>query len=356
MNSTDPPPGTRMVRRAGRALSAPLDALRGAALGVRHAYRLYHPPNSRVGRTPENKGLATRRMHITTTRDAVTLDAWAVPGDGPHTVVICHGMERSKSSVLGHIEMLHRAGHNVVAYDMRNHGESSGDRRYGSMARRYTSDLRDVLRAVAADPELGGGRLAVLGFSFSAWPALYVLRDPGVAVSAVVADSGPMYEIGTGLGAFATLRRGSLPERLRRAAAFVPYRFVFRTVALHMLAIKDWPPELPGVTTRLMFVAGAQDPVVGADQVRRVAESYPGSGFWASQHAMHMNALRFDRHEYTERVLDFLAAAFAEGTPAAASEDGTGPYGKRTADTDGPSPPERRRMPATSGKEATAHD
>lgn len=322
MKRTEPAPGSREPGRAARALSAPLDALRGAALGVRHAYQLYHPPGSRVGRTPANKGLETRRMHVTTSRDGVTLDAWAVPGEGPHTVVICHGMERSKSSVLGHIEMLHRAGHHVVAYDMRNHGESSGDRRYGRMARRYTSDLRDVLQAVAADPDLGTGRLAVLGFSFSAWPALYVLRDPGVSVSAMVADSGPMYEIGTGLGAFATLRRSSLPQRLGRGVAFAPYRFAFRTVALHMLAIRDWPPELPETGTRLMFVAGAEDPVVGADQVRRVAESYPGSRFWVAPHAMHMNALRFDRQDYTERVLGFLASAFAADSPAGTAAAG----------------------------------
>ncbi|MFI9629739.1 alpha/beta hydrolase [Streptomyces sp. NPDC052042] len=312
MNVTESGPGGP-ARRAARLLAAPVGAVRGAVHGVRHAYRLYHPPQSRVGRTPENKGLSVRPMRVVTSRDRIPLAAWVVPGKGPHTVVVCHGVERSRSSTLGHIEMLHRAGHHVVAYDMRNHGESGGDRRIGRMAVRYTSDLLDVLRSVAADPEVGGGRLAVLGFSFSAWPALYVLREAGPPVSAVITDSGPMFDIPSGLGAFADLRRGSLPEHLRAPVAFGAYRWAFRTAALRMLGLKEWPPDLSHVPARLMFVAGGEDFVVPQEQVGRVARCFPGAEFWVAPHAMHMNAIRFDRQEYRTRVLEFLSAAFAAG-------------------------------------------
>ncbi|WP_340557496.1 alpha/beta hydrolase [Streptomyces sp. GSL17-111] len=305
-----------------RVLTAPVAALRGALHGARHAYELYHPPQSRVGRTPENKGLPMRRMRVTTTLDRLTLEAWVIPGDGPHTVVICHGVERSRSSTLSHIEMLHRAGYHVVAYDMRNHGESGGDRRFSRMARRYTSDLRDVLREVAADPEVGGGGLAVLGFSFSAWPSLQVLSVPDApALSAVICDSGPMHDIPAGLAGFADLRRGGLPEHLRRRAAFTAYRRVFRTLAFHMLAVRNWPPDMTGVPTRLMFVAGAEDPVVSAAQVGKVARTLPGAHLWVAPTAMHMNAIRFDRQEYRTQVLDFLADAFTAGAGASRPRD-----------------------------------
>ncbi|MFD7547964.1 alpha/beta hydrolase [Streptomyces sp. NPDC059578] len=297
---------------ARRTLALPWRLLRAVGLGARHAHRLYHPENSKVGRTPEHKKLPMRRMQVTTRMDGVTLEAWVVPGTGPHTVVVCHGVERSKSSTLSHIALLHGAGYHVVAYDMRNHGESTGDRRLGRMARRYTSDLRDVLRQVAADPELGRGKLALLGFSFSAWPSLRVLTTPGAPpVCAVVADSGPLYDIGAGLANFASLRRGSLPAWVRGGPAFACYRHTFRLVALRMLALRRWPPDLTGVPTRLMFVAGAADPLVTEDQVRRVARSLPGAHLWVAPTAMHMNAIRFDRREYESQVLTFLAESFA---------------------------------------------
>ncbi|MFD3875214.1 alpha/beta hydrolase [Streptomyces sp. NPDC058623] len=282
----------------------------GVVLAARHAFELYHPPLARPGRTPQNKSLPVRGLSVLTTRDRVNLDAWIVPGEGPHTVVICHGMGRTKSSVLGHVKMLHDAGHHVVAYDMRNHGESGRDRKYGSMSARYTSDLADVIAAVRRDPEVGAGELAVIGFSFSTWVSLHVLRRLDTAVAAVVCDSGPMSDTAGGLRDFAALRRSLLPEPVREGAGYAVYRRAFSRFCMHMLAVRNWPPDLTGVPTRLMFIAGAQDPVISEAQIMAVADRYPDAERWTAPQSMHMNALRFDGAEYRSRVLDFLASSF----------------------------------------------
>lgn len=307
------------VRRLGNTLVLPYTMGRALSHGIRQAYRLYHPLPGRPGRTPGNNGLANRSMSVTTTRDRIRLEAWVVPGEGPHTMVVCHGVERSRSSTLGHIGLLHRAGHHVVAYDMRNHGRSGRDRCYRDMSRRYTSDLADVVRAVAADPELGSGHIGVLGLSFSAWTSLCVAREPGVSVRAVVADSGPAFDIGSGLDGFAALRRGALPRALQDGLGFTFCQWVFRTVASRMLDLGEWPPDLSGTGVRLMFVAGAKDPLITEDQVRRVASAYPDASFWTAPNSLHMNALRFDRDEYEKRVLEFLELAFTEGEPGGES-------------------------------------
>ncbi|KUJ66211.1 alpha/beta hydrolase [Streptomyces albus subsp. albus] len=308
------------LRRLGRALATPVMPLAAIGYGAKHAYEIYHPPRpTGKARTPASKKLPMRTMTVTTTRDAVPLRAWVVPGKGPHTVIVCHGMGRTKSMALGHIELFHKAGHHVVAYDMRNHGESGGDRRYGDQSRTFTSDLRDVLYAVDADPELGGGGIALLGFSFSTWPSLRVPLHSRVPVAAVIADSGPAYDVAGGLAHFATLRRNQLPDGLRGRVAFAAYRQAFRAFCMHMLRLRDWPPDMSSVSTRLMFIGGAQDTVVRADQVELVARQYPNAQWWLAPNAMHMNALRFDRAEYERRVLDFLAEAFE------AAGRGTGP-------------------------------
>ncbi|GGQ06459.1 alpha/beta hydrolase [Streptosporangium pseudovulgare] len=310
-----------MIDTTGTAASGRRAALTAARtwwpairLGVQDAHRVYHPPPGRPGRTPAHKGMAMRPVSVTTSRDAVRLDGWFVPGDGPHTVVVCHGMGRTRSAVLDHIRLLHDAGHHVFAYDLRNHGGSSSDRRLGRMASRFTSDLRDVLAAVAADAEMGEGRLAVLAFSFSTWPAVYALKGKGPEVAAVICDSGPMYDIPSGFRHFASLRWGTLGEEWKRPGAYGLYRFAFTLAGTRMLAVRNWPPPLPGVRTRLMFIAGANDPVVPAGQVMRVARRYPGAERWVAPEAQHMNAVRLDREEYRERVVGFLSRAFGEAT------------------------------------------
>lgn len=282
------------------------------ALGTaaRHAFEVYHPPAGKPGRTPADKGLPQREFTLTTSRDGIALHGWAVPGAGPDTVVLCHGMGRTKSSTLAHIQLLHRAGWHVVAYDMRNHGESGRDRRLTRMADRYTDDLADVLRWVHADPQLGGGQVALVGFSFSTWVCLNVLRRIGHPVAAVVCDSGPMYDIGAGLRHFATLRRGTLPAELTEGLPAALYRRAFGLIGQAMLVVREWPPDLRAVPTRLMFVAGGQDAVVPPAQIAPVAARYPDAVSWTAPNALHMNAIRFDAADYRERVLGFLTEAF----------------------------------------------
>jgi uncharacterized protein len=299
----------RAVTTWGRAVTAWGPAV---AQGLRDAHAVYHPSSTPAGQTPADKELAYRELRVVTSRDNVPLTGWVVPGRGPHTLVICHGMGNTKSAVLNHIELLHQAGHHVVAYDMRNHGESGADRKLGRMAERFTSDLADVLRAVSADPQLGQGKLAVLAFSFSTWPAVYVLRDIDVPVAAVICDSGPMYDISGAFVRFSGLRWATLDKARRGPGAFRLYRLAFRLSATRMLGVRDWPPPLPGTATRLLFIAGARDRVVPAVEVMRVADAYPAAQRWTAPMATHMNAVRLDKTGYHGLVTDFLAAAFCK--------------------------------------------
>ncbi|MFF8813525.1 alpha/beta hydrolase [Streptomyces pactum] len=320
-------PGDGLRRLAG-ALLRPVMPLLAARQGLRHADGLFHPPlPPGRPRTPAAKKLPMREITVTTSRDGLPLRGWVVPGRGPHTVIACHGMGRTKSMALGHIEMFHRAGYHVLAYDMRNHGESGHDRARGDMAERFTSDLLDVVRTVAADPELGGGEIALLGFSLSTWPSLWVPARSEVPVAAVICDSGPAYDVRGGLGHFAGLRRGQLPEELRGSFSFAVYQQVFQIMCMAKLAMRDWPPDLSSVPTRLMFIGSSEDTIVPPEQVERVARQYPGAEYWVASGALHMNGLRIVREEYRRRVLDFLAGAFADGPRAAAASGGAGASG-----------------------------
>lgn len=302
------------LRSASLALAAPF-------LGARDAYRTYHPEPSKLRRTPADRGLALRTESIRASADGLGLDTWIVPGRGPHTVVVCHGMTRSKASVLDHIALLHEAGHHVVAFDMRNHGASGRDRRIRGMARRFTSDVLDVIGHVRRDPGLGGGEVAMLAFSFSTWPALYALRDPGARVVALACDSGPAVSIPAAFRHFCTLRRERMPRALARQPIFALYAGAYRRCGTLMLDCRDWPPDLRGVPTRLLFVTGARDEVVPPASVAATAGRYPGAELWIAPSSIHLNAHRMDRAEYARRLTDFFDRALrgipASGEPAA---------------------------------------
>lgn len=90
-------------------------------------------------------------------------------------VVLCHGITATRRYVLHGSRALARAGHRVVSYDARGHGDSEAapvGEGYG-----YPQLVEDLERVVAA--QVGGGRFLLGGHSMGAHTAVsYALRHP----------------------------------------------------------------------------------------------------------------------------------------------------------------------------------
>jgi 3-oxoadipate enol-lactonase len=103
-------------------------------------------------------------------------------------VVLCHGITATRRYVLHGSRALERAGHAVVAYDARGHGDSDPapeGQGYG-----YPEMVGD-LEAVVANT-VGEGRFALVGHSMGSHTALaYALRHPERVAGLVVI--GPVY-------------------------------------------------------------------------------------------------------------------------------------------------------------------
>ena len=109
-------------------------------------------------------------------------------GEGP-PVVLCHGITATRRYVVHGSRALERAGHRVVAYDARGHGESDpapAGQGYG-----YPRLVEDLERVVAS--RLGEGEPFLLaGHSMGAHPAVaYALRHRERLAGLVVV--GPVY-------------------------------------------------------------------------------------------------------------------------------------------------------------------
>jgi pimeloyl-ACP methyl ester carboxylesterase len=109
------------------------------------------------------------------------------PGEGP-PIVLCHGITATRRYVVHGSRALERAGHQVVSYDARGHGESDpapAGEGYG-----YPALVADLERVVSA--RLGEGRFLLAGHSMGAHTAVaYALRHPDRLAGLVVI--GPVY-------------------------------------------------------------------------------------------------------------------------------------------------------------------
>jgi len=108
-------------------------------------------------------------------------------GEGPR-VVLCHGITATRRYVLHGSRALERAGHRVVSYDARGHGES--DSAPGGQGYGYPELVGDLERVI--EQEVDGERLVLAGHSMGAHTAVaYALRRPERLAGLVVI--GPVY-------------------------------------------------------------------------------------------------------------------------------------------------------------------
>ena len=112
----------------------------------------------------------------------VTLNGWRCAAVGPRraTLMFLHGIGDNRESVSGAVGRFVQRGYDVVAYDSRAQGTSTGDVcTYGYWEKR---DLRRVLEAMPSEP------IVLLGTSLGAAVALQEAADDSRVVGIVAAE------------------------------------------------------------------------------------------------------------------------------------------------------------------------
>jgi len=137
-----------------------------------------------MNRGPADFGLQGETVSLQST-DGIALKAWWLPAHGTPrgTVVIAHGVDHTRQVMLPRAAFLVHGGYNVLALDLRGHGES---------AAQYVSpgylEARDVLGGIRYVRSRGvGGPIALLGVSYGAAASLLAAAQSS-DVRAIVAD------------------------------------------------------------------------------------------------------------------------------------------------------------------------
>jgi pimeloyl-ACP methyl ester carboxylesterase len=151
--------------------------------GIATTRRFQFPDKENAGLTPASFQLAFEDLAFRS-GDGVNLTGWWVPAPGAKgSVVMVHGLNRSRIEMVRRAPFVHQAGWNVLLVDLRHHGASGGDTTTFGV-----KEKGDVEAAVRLARERSPGPVVVWGVSLGAASVvLAAAEDPEVA--GVICDS-----------------------------------------------------------------------------------------------------------------------------------------------------------------------
>ena len=151
--------------------------------GLATTRRFTYNDRENNGLTPASFQLAFEDLSFPS-KDGTPLKGWWVPAPNPRgTVILVHGLNRSRIEMVKKVPFLHAHGWNALLFDLRHHGESGGDASsFGAHEKQDVHAATELARKKSAVP------VVLWGVSLGAASAtLAAAEDPSVA--GLVCDS-----------------------------------------------------------------------------------------------------------------------------------------------------------------------
>src|SRR5688572_21893478 len=264
-----------------------------------YSFSNVYRPKRPIRGTPAADGLKFDPVSFSTS-DGETIRAWFLYGKtGSPLIVTCHGVGTNREDLRGVTRFLCRAGFNVLAFDFRAHGESTGYRT--TFGFREARDIEAAVRFASERYSQQFDGVGVYAISMGSAAAIMAAgRLP--QVKAFVLDS-PFAR----LGDLVDQQFSQWPRFLR--GVFASLARFYGSLLTGIEASKIAPEtNTAGLGTRPVLVFhGDSDALIPIAQGRRLFEKIPSpKEFVETQGAGHVQSYAVTGAAYEERVVGFF--------------------------------------------------
>jgi pimeloyl-ACP methyl ester carboxylesterase len=259
---------------------------------------VYRPKRPILG-TPQDDGFKYDPVSISTS-DGELIRGWFLFGaKGSPLIVVCHGVGTNREDLRGVSRFLCRAGFNVLAFDFRAHGESTGAKT--TFGFRESLDVQAAVQYAGAHYQQQFEGIGIYAISMGSAAAIIAARHMP-QVKAFVFDS-PFARL-EGL-VDQQFSHWSQPPRRLLASLAKFYGWLFTGISATEIAPEDYAPDL-GMRPVLVF-HGDRDTLVPIAQGRQLFEKIPGpKEFVETPGATHVQSYAVMGRAYEEKVVDFF--------------------------------------------------
>ena len=251
---------------------------------------------------------AVRSDLVAITSDGIVLRGWKVRAAHPNSdwVLLFHGRSQNRLSTMNYAKFLLASGYSVVMMDARAHGESGGSiATYGHIERFDSTAILDALMA-GEQPR----HVFALGESMGAAVALQAAAvEP--RIEGVIAE-GAFRNLHEVIYDYVGLRTSVLlGKTLFRPAAMMAVRETEHKMGFNF---DDVSPEA-AVAKRdfpILLISGLSDHNIPKRHAQAIYNAATGrKELWLVPGAGHQEAMKKAPEEFRQRVLKFLASAYA---------------------------------------------